>query len=389
MLRLSLRGALRSVPSRTSAAAARQSVRSLSNSSPTRTSTNDLQKPLAFAFDIDGVLKAGPNVLPEAKRALQILEGNNPRNQKIPYIFITNGGGKHESARATDLARELEVPVTPEQVIQAHTVMKSLVPLYADKPILMVGGPETPPNAARDVMRSYGFNNVYTTLDLHAHAPAAWPFSTVHPDQLPYIRRDAFSKVQFAAILVFHDSREWGRDTQIIIDILRSHNGVFGTEHPPSEPLPEKQIPIYFSHSDLLWGNDHSVVRFGQGAFRLAIENVYKHTTGREMESTVFGKPYRITYDYANELLRQHLISMAPASSATAEAAKLVGPSVWMVGDNTESDIRGAVDYGWSSALVRTGVYKDHNGPPNYTPTILVDNVEQAVIQAIQREWNI
>lgn len=107
------------------------------------------------------------------------------------------------------------------------------------------------------------------------------------------------------------------------------------------------------------------------------------------MESTVFGKPYRITYDYANELLRQHLISMAPASSATAEAAKLVGPSVWMVGDNTESDIRGAVDYGWSSALVRTGVYKDHNGPPNYTPTILVDNVEQAVIQAIQTEWNI
>lgn len=83
---------------------------------------SNLQKPIAFAFDIDGVLKAGPKVLPEAKRALQILEGNNPRNQKIPYIFITNGGGKHESARAKDLARELEVPVTEDQVIQAHTV---------------------------------------------------------------------------------------------------------------------------------------------------------------------------------------------------------------------------------------------------------------------------
>ena len=138
-----------------------------------------------------------------------------------------------------------------------------------------------------------------------------------------------------------------------------------------------------------VWGNDHSVVRFGQGAFRLAIENVYKHTTGRDMQSTVFGKPHRITYDYANELLRQHLISLAPPSSATAEAAKVVGPSVWMVGDNTESDIKGAVDFGWSSALVRTGVYKDHNGPPKYKPTILVDNVEQAVIQAIQSEWKV
>ncbi|KAJ1017862.1 hypothetical protein NDA16_005178 [Ustilago loliicola] len=378
-----LRSAARNVASRhrISTPASLLQPRLLSTSTSCLSNSGNLQKPLAFAFDIDGVLKAGPNVLPEAKRALQILEGDNPRNQKIPYIFITNGGGKHESARAKDLARELEVPVTQDQIIQAHTVMKSLVPLYADKPILMVGGPETPPNAAREVMQSYGFNNVYTTLDLHAHAPAAWPFSMVHPDQLPYLRKDDFSKIQFAAILVFHDSREWGRDTQIIIDILRSHNGVFGTEHPPTEPLPGKQIPIYFSHGDLLWGNDHSVVRFGQGAFRLAIENVYK--------STVFGKPYRITYDYANELLRQHLINTASPTSATAEAAKLVGPSVWMVGDNTESDIKGAVDFGWSSALVRTGVYKDHNGPPNYKATILVDNVEQAVIQAIQREWKL
>lgn len=162
--------------------------RLLSTSTSRLSNAANLQKPLAFAFDIDGVLKAGPNVLPEAKRALQILEGNNPRSQKIPYIFITNGGGKHESARAKDLARELEVPVTQDQIIQAHTVMKSLVPLYADKPILMVGGPETPPDAAREVMQSYGFDNVYTTLDLHTHAPAAWPFSTVHPDQLPFVR---------------------------------------------------------------------------------------------------------------------------------------------------------------------------------------------------------
>ncbi|EST08907.1 HAD-superfamily hydrolase, subfamily IIA [Kalmanozyma brasiliensis GHG001] len=387
MLRSSLSRASTSCLRGLSAAASSSSLQPRFLSSSVSRLSDNLQKPLAFAFDIDGVLKAGPNVLPEAKRALQILEGNNPRKQKIPYIFITNGGGKHESARAKDLARELEVPVTQDQVIQAHTVMKSLVPLYGDKPILMIGGPETPPNAAREVMQSYGFQNVYTALDLHAHAPAAWPFSTVHPDQLPYVRREDFSKIRFAAILVFHDSREWGRDTQIIIDILRSHNGVFGTEHPPTEPLPDKQIPIYFSHGDLLWGNDHSVVRFGQGAFRLAIENVYKHTTGRDMESVVFGKPHRITYDYANELLRQHLISMSGAE--TAEAAKAVGPSVWMVGDNTESDIKGAVDFGWSSALVRTGVYKDHNGPPNHKPTILVDNVEQAVIEAIQREWKL
>lgn len=150
--------------------------------------STSLRRPLAFAFDIDGVLKAGPNVLPEARRALRILEGANPRRERIPYVLITNGGGKHESERAADLARELEAPIVPAQVVQAHTVMRSLVPLYHDKPILMVGGPETPPGMARQVMKDYGFKDVYTTHDLHAYAPAAWPFSTVAQEQLPHLR---------------------------------------------------------------------------------------------------------------------------------------------------------------------------------------------------------
>ena len=35
-------------------------------------------------------------------------------------------------------------------------------------------------------------------------------------------------------------------------------------------------MPIYFSHADLLWGNDFSVARLGQGAFRVALEAVFK-----------------------------------------------------------------------------------------------------------------
>ncbi|EPQ27891.1 uncharacterized protein PFL1_04635 [Pseudozyma flocculosa PF-1] len=363
-------------------------------SSPVRSySLPAAQRPLAFAFDIDGVLKAGPLVLPEAKRALQILDGRNPRNEKVPYVFITNGGGKDEASRAADLSRELEIDLKPSQIIQAHTVMKSLVPLYANKPILMVGGPESPPGVPRRVMHQYGFNNVFTTHDLHAYAPAAWPFTKVAPEQLPHIRKEDFSKIQFAAVLVFHDSREWGRDIQLIIDVLRSNNGVFGTEHSHDTP-PKEQMPIYFSHGDLLWGNDHSVVRFGQGAFRLALENVWKHTTGRDLQATVFGKPHSLTYDYATELLRDLLIQTAGSSKSAsqqqrAQAAQELGPSVWMVGDNPESDIAGANNYGWSSALVRTGVYKDAHGTPRHEPTVIVDDVEQAVKKALELEWGI
>lgn len=58
-----------------------------------------------------------------------------------------------------------------------------------------------------------------------------------------------------------------------------------------------------------------------------------------------------------------------------------------MVGDNPESDIRGGNDYRWETILVRTGVYRDALGEPKYKPTLLVDDVQIAVAEALKREW--
>lgn len=83
-------------------------------------------------------------------------------------------------------------------------------------------------------------------------------------------------------MLVLHDSREWGRDIQLAIDILRSRDGVFGTVLTNDELKQREPMPIYFAHADLraslltVWGNEHSVARLGQGAFRIALEAVFK-----------------------------------------------------------------------------------------------------------------
>ncbi|KAK0534386.1 hypothetical protein OC842_002649 [Tilletia horrida] len=53
--------------------------------------------------------------------------------------------------------------------------------------------------------------------------------------------------------------------------------------------------------------------------------------------------------------------------------------NVWMVGDNPAADILGANNWGFSSALTRTGVYRDIDGPPAHRPTVLVVDVEQVV----------
>jgi ribonucleotide monophosphatase NagD (HAD superfamily) len=59
---------------------------------------------------------------------------------------LTNGGGKHESARVAELSKRLRVPLTEENFVQSHTPFKQLVEgsetvdALKDKNILVTGG---------------------------------------------------------------------------------------------------------------------------------------------------------------------------------------------------------------------------------------------------------
>lgn len=48
----------------------------------------------------------------------------------------------------------------------------------------------------------------------------------------------------------------------------------------------------------------------------------------------------------------------------------------------------GANNFGWSSALVRTGVFRDVEGPPAHAPTLIADNVEKAIESIMNRTWS-
>lgn len=54
--------------------------------------------------------------------------------------------------------------------------------------------------------------------------------------------------------------------------------------------------------------------------------------------------------------------------------------------DNPESDIAGANAAGWKSILVHTGVYNPQHGPPKHKPTHETEDVEQAVLWALEQE---
>ncbi|KAG7888966.1 hypothetical protein KL925_003729 [Ogataea polymorpha] len=274
----------------------------------------------AFAFDIDGVIVKGPETIPYAREAIKMLNGENKYNIKVPYIFVTNGGGRPESERAKELSERLGVEITEDQIIQGHTPMKDLVAVYNN--VLVVGGVG---DKCRKVAEGYGFKNVYIPLDVMYWNPSVTPYYTLTEEDKKVCKKDVdFSKIKIDAILVFADSRNWAADQQIILELLMSKNGVMGTVSETFEEGP----PIYFAHSDFIWATNYKLSRYGMGALQVSIAALYREHTGKELKVTRFGKPQRGTFKFAEKVLknwRQDVLEEHVEEIASAVASEYSG----------------------------------------------------------------
>ncbi|KAI1475509.1 hypothetical protein K445DRAFT_61773 [Daldinia sp. EC12] len=329
----------------------------------------------AFAFDIDGVLVRGGRPIPEAVQAMKVLNGNNKYGIKVPYIFLTNGGGKTEAERCADLSSQLDIEISPAQFICGHTPMSEMANKY--NTVLVVGGEG---EKCRTVAQGYGFKDVVTPGDIIKANAATTPFRKLTPEELQNSKERDFSKVTIEAIFVFADSRDWAGDLQIILDLAMSKGGRIGTL---SETFDEGP-PIYFSHNDVVWSAAHDNVRLGMGALRGIVEYTFKEVTkGKTLQTHAFGKPQIGTFEFATRLLKrwrmnEHGLNKPPET-------------VYFVGDTPESDIRGTNQYNekaendWYSILVKTGVYQDGTEPA-YKPRVTVNTVLDAVNHGIERE---
>lgn len=358
----------------------------------------------AFAFDIDGVLLRSSKPLTRAHRALSYLQ-----KHRIPFILLTNGGGKSEQERVQQLSELLEVPLDTSMFVQSHTPFAELANGHVkenlkEKCILVVGGEG---DKCRRVAEGYGFNNVVTPSDIITAYPALWPFVSLdyHRAFARPLAHNAHSNqeqssghptLKVDAIMVFNDPRDWALDTQLVLDLLLSIGGHLGTLSTKSgDPnLPNRgyqqdgQPDLYFSNPDLFWAASYHLPRLGQGGFQAALEGVFNAVTGGpengvQLHKKMFGKPTQGTFQFAENRLRQHRTMLQGG-----DVGKL--RSVYMVGDNPESDIRGANDYRsptgskWHSILVRSGVYR--GGKPAHEPKVIVQDVWDAIRYGLQRE---
>ncbi|XP_074295140.1 mitochondrial hydrolase YKR070W-like isoform X2 [Silene latifolia] len=335
-----------------------------------------------IAFDIDGVLLRGNAPIGGSPRALSKLY--NPQGcLKIPYVFLTNGGGVRESIRAAQLTKLFAINVLPSQVLHGHSPFKQLANRFQNDFVVAVGKGE--PAA---VLSEYGFKNVISIDDYALcfdHIDPLAPHKKWRVDQtsdqgisFPSAARKKYvSSNRVQAVFIVSDSVDWSRDIQVLCDILRT-GGLPGGE-------PGTQPHLYFAHDDLKYQGAFPTERFGMGAFRISLQSVYNSIHPHPLQYSALGKPNPLAFKNAEMALRelcthefsgQHLSGYNPFKT------------LYMIGDNPSVDIKGAHQAGhpWFSILTRTGVFRGERQDHEFQADMVVDTVEEAVEFILDKE---
>jgi HAD superfamily hydrolase (TIGR01456 family) len=307
-------------------------------------------------LDIDGVLLKGGTVIDGAARAVQRLA-----EHKIPYVFVTNGGGVKESKKAEDLTKKLGINVGSSQVIMSHTPFMNLTDKYADSKVLVVGGYPHCLEAAQ----SYGFTHACSIHCYHAETPKVYPLRNAHADQSPSSKPTE----PVEAVMIFHDPVDWGLEMQILCDVL-SPAKLEDTRLATEENKARGHIPFYVSNADIVYTTEYPHPRFTQGAFVEAFRHLYELYYKQPLVVDYCGKPYKVQYEFATQQLREEAGRVSGGSDGQAPSSGVDELNqqgsgsrevFFGVGDNPKSDIRGANSAGpqWRSVLVRTGIFSD------------------------------
>lgn len=378
--------------------------------------------------------------IPGATETLKFLQQNN-----IPFILLTNGGGKSEAERVADLTEKLGVELDVSNFVQSHTPYQKLLDpdaelghpalekyleqslgskRFSGKETVLVLGSDA--SKARRIANGYGFESVVTPGDILKACPEIFPFDPLHefydrqeilplpkpiysPKADPAVKLEDCLKID--AILTFNDPRDWAVDIQLITDLLLSHKGFLGTYSSRNGDISlphlerwqnDGQPPLIFSNIDLQWSTGYHQSRLGQGAFHGAVRRVLQDLMAGwryfDVRTFEFGKPFPATYAHAWATLDRHRRRLGLPDLGV----------VYMVGDNPASDIHGthlwnthlrqssvdrrpALGPYWKSCLVRTGVWKEDARPlkrlPKGTkPYRAVDDVRSAVKLALEEQ---
>uniref|UniRef100_A0A8C0VS04 Haloacid dehalogenase-like hydrolase domain-containing 5 n=1 Tax=Cyanistes caeruleus TaxID=156563 RepID=A0A8C0VS04_CYACU len=315
-----------------------------------------------FLFDIDGVLVRGKTPIPAARTAFQKLV-NSQGQFLVPVVFVTNAGNCLRQKKADQLSHLLGI--SQDQVMMSHSPLR-MFKRYHEKCVLVSGqGP------LLDIAQDLGFCQPITIDALREKRPLL--------DAVDHDRRPNVLVSGDFSVVLFGEPVRWETSLQLIIDVLLT-SGYPGN---PYEQENYPHIPVLACNMDLMWVAEAQSPRFGHGTFMVCLENIYKKITGKELKYEVLmGKPSRLTYQYAEHLIR---------AQALQRSWEQPIQTLYAVGDNLMTDVYGANLYNrylessrtgskspaahCRSVLVCTGVYNPHTEVPLDTRDSITESV--------------
>ncbi|NXH93010.1 HDHD5 hydrolase, partial [Edolisoma coerulescens] len=315
-----------------------------------------------FLFDIDGVLVRGKTPIPAAKTAFQKLV-NSQGQFLVPVVFVTNAGNCLRQKKADQLSHLLGVPISQDQVMMSHSPLR-MFKRYHEKCVLVSGqGP------LLDIAQDLGFCQPITIDTLREKRPL---LDAVDHDRRPNVLVSVDFCFKPLSVVLFGEPVRWETSLQLIIDVLLT-SGYPGN---PYEQENYPHIPVLACNMDLMWVAEAQSPRFGHGTFMVCLENIYKKITGKELKyEALMGKPSRLTYQYAEHLIRAQALqrSWEPIQTLYAVGDNLMtdvyGANLW------ENELAPAAAARCRSVLVCTGVYNPHTEVPPDTRDSVTETV--------------
>eukprot|EP00727_Mastigamoeba_balamuthi_P013783 m51a1_g9027 hypothetical protein (329) ;mRNA; f:215571-216826 len=324
----------------------------------------------AFLFDIDGVFLKDGHPIPRAAEALSLLDPVNG-GVPVPRVFVSNGIGVPSKVKAEHMSKTLDTRVTADDVIMAHTPMADLAEAYRGRRVLLVGRDLAP------IAASIGLGEYVTEDQFAARRPFLFPqkdYSNVA------IEEDATPEAPLAAVMVPDVPADWGEALQVIIDVLRTPEGRVPLDYAHSGGSGNVQmLPLHVANPDFVYAGKFAVTRQTMGAFVDCLRVLWQRETGTELKVDWYGKPHAITYAYAQKYLAKRLVGQ--------KLTRIIA-----VGDNLDSDIKGALEMGkkatgvqWVPIAVQTGCFR---GTQDDVPkeVVVVPDVLDAVKWALAHQ---
>lgn len=302
------------------------------------------------------------------------------KNQ-INFRIITNGGGELESDRAKGLNSILSLKdseiIKGNQVILCHTPLKLLVKSHKDKMIIATGVGDI-----AKILTSYGFNRFLTVEEYcQIYRQSIGQFLRIESAEQRKQTYEIVEKrlgikfspkihegkggldkdfLKFDSVFTMTDVSRWERSVQVISDILISKDGIPGSIR---KSYDQQTVEMHAACKDLVYKDNFPINRIANGGFIISLETIFKKLYNQDLHYKIYGKPTRIIFDYAiDDVRREHNCER-----------------FYMIGDNPEVDIKGAINTGINSILVQTGVWHKHHNCPENPASFIVHGVKDAI----------